>query len=282
MAKSTASASSSSNNTNVEKRRRRVATAEDDDEDDKTARALLTEEGFDPNDLKKRNEYDWTPICYYSYKGNVTMIRYLLARGADCRKSTGVCSPMFWAAFKGHLEIMKLLFQVGGAHEDIRKINRNGATPLRIALYIPHFDVVYWLLLNGALSPRQDGVIDDMTMRNELRQINNVIPKWDYDKRLTVLAWAQDTVTNHENMKIFLKGTILSSASFRRHPKNEYATRSNKRMKVSSPLVVFKGTSGILELIADFVAGTPQQVRSLHQLLNLLSAFIADVPFVIE
>ena len=48
----------------------------------------------------------------------------------------------------------------------------------------------------------------------------------------------------------------------------------------SSPLVVFKGTSGILEVIADY-AGKPnaRDVRTLRQLLALLPVFIDDTPF---
>ena len=55
-----------------------------------------------------------------------------------------------------------------------------------------------------------------------------------------------------------------------------------KIVSPSSPLVIFKGKSGILELIAHYIAGTPQQLRTLRQLVDRLPALIADVPFVIE
>jgi len=41
-----------------------------------------------------------------------------------------------------------------------------------------------------------------------------------------------------------------------------------------------KGKSGILEVIAHYVAGTPQQRHTLRQLMDRLPAFIADEPFV--
>ena len=120
-------------------------------------------------------------------------------------------------------------------------------------------------------------------MRNDLRPVSGA--SWDYDKRRTVLSWAQNSVAAYENVKLFLTGTIVSASSVRRHSNNPYATRSRKRMKVvspSSPLVIFKGKSGILELIAHYIAGTPQQLRTLRQLVNLLPAFIADVPTIVE
>ena len=128
------------------------------------------------------------------------------------------------------------------------------------------------------------GGIDDIVMRRDLDQAYG---EWDEDERLPLLSWAQDAVTTHEHFQLFLKGTILSSSTFRRHPKNEYATRS-KRMRLSSTttsssLVTFKGKSGILELISKYLGNPkPQELRIFRQLIRLLSTFIEDVPFVEE
>ena len=85
------------------------------------------------------------------------------------------------------MEILTLLSQVGGAHEDIRKVIRNGLSPLHVALWNGHTEVVHWLILNGALAPRNDvdgGGIDDAIMRKDFWRHT----KWDEDKRLTVLS----------------------------------------------------------------------------------------------
>ena len=66
-----------------------------------------------------------------------------------------------------------------------------------------------------------------------------------------MFLWARDVVTTHDNV-------------------------------VKLPLPLAKGKSDILELIAQYVAGTPSQIRTLRQLLNHLLAFIAEVPFVGE
>ena len=245
----------------------RVATTAEEEED-KTVRALLKKLGFDPNDLNKRNKFGWTPLTYFSSKGNVTMIRYLIARGAVCRKTDkDGWSPLYVAALYGYFEIIKLIYHHGGAHDDIRSVDNLGDSLLRIALRKEHFHVVYWFILKGALSSRHDDVagggIDDMVMRRDLRQ--EVYANWQDDKRLTVLSWARNAVATHDTVvELLLTGMIV---------------RSNQ---TSSSLEVFKGTSGILELIAHYISGTPQQLRTLRQLIDRLPAFIADVPFVEE
>ena len=112
------------------------SSSEEEEEDyGRTAQALLKKEGFDPDDVSKLNIYGCTPMVYYSYMGNVTMVRYLIAHGADCRKiDRSGYSPMHWAAMYGHLEIIKLLSHDGGAHDDIRKVSNIGHSPLRVAL----------------------------------------------------------------------------------------------------------------------------------------------------
>ena len=258
----------SRHNTNAMKGRR-VAAAENEAYD-KIARALLTKEGFDLEDVNKKcniNGFSLTPMIHFSRAGNLQMCRYLLSRGADCRKNDlqGGC-PMYWAACRGLLEIVRFLSHDGGAQEDIRKDTRRGLSPLWVALGNVHFEVVYWLLLNGALAPpRYDvdgGGIDDAIMRRDLRQIRI----WNGDRRSTVLSWAHDAVATHENVvQLLVTGTIVRS--------------NNQELSL---LVMFNGTSGILELISHFVAGTQHQLRSRRQLMDCLSTFIDDTPFVEE
>lgn len=73
-----------------------------------------------------------TPINYYSAKGDLKMCRYLIGRGAHCNKPDSYGNtPMYWAAYNGHLEICKLLYLNGGAQEDIRTLETFGGAPLR-------------------------------------------------------------------------------------------------------------------------------------------------------
>ena len=266
----------------------RDATTEDEDYDEQHARALLQNKGFDPDDFTK-SQYDrggTTPLLHFCALGNFKMCRFLVSRGADCRgMDEDGRSPLFRAAANGHLEIVTWLYYDGGAHEDIRKRSWNGFSPLSIALKYNNFDVVSWLTRNGALESSRDGVnsgvIDDMIMRDELRPDCY----WPDDYRLTILSWVQDTVTTNDNFQLALTGTNVSatSSSFCSHPINPHATRSKKRMKVSpspspSPLV-----EDALKLVAEYVGNpTAHELRIFRQLLDLLPAFIEDVPFVKE
>jgi len=87
-------------------------------------------------------------------------------------------------------------------------------------------------------------------LRNDLQQdIDLPYHIWNHDHRLTVLEWARDVVTTHDTV-------------------------------VKLPLAEKK--SDILESIAQYAAGTPQEIRTLRQLIDRLTAFIAEVPFVEE
>jgi len=236
------------------RRPRVAAVAGDEDEYDMFGRALLVEEGFDPEDVNKKNTEGWTPMIYFSITGNIQMCRYLVfRRGADCRKvDRDGWYPLLWAACGGHLEIVRFLSHDGGAHDDIQTQIRYGTSPLRIALLKDHFHVAQWLTLNGALEPPGDdiagGGIDDEIMRRDLRPSR----PWRDDKREPLLLWAQDVVTDHDNFRLVLTGTIL-------FPDDEVPE--------------------MFELIAQYVGGTPQQLRTLRQLIDRLGEFIDDVRF---
>ena len=139
---------------------------------DKTARVVLTMGGFDPDNLNERANGGWTPLLWFIVQGNVAMVRYLISRGADGRQTdVHGLFPMFLAALVGCLEIMKLLSRDGGAHEDIWRLDIFGRSPLNIALERGRFNVVYWLIRNGALESRDDvdGGLNDAIMRRDLR-----------------------------------------------------------------------------------------------------------------
>ena len=245
----------------------------DHDEDDTTSRALLKEGGFDPDDLTKvsSTRLSHTPMTWFCGTGNSQMVRYLIARGDDCRQQDRLGGfPMLTAATAGHLEIIKLLCQDGGAPGDIRRLSRDGFSPLSFAIYSGPFDVVYLLILNEALASRDsdvdDGGIDDAIMRRDLCPMDS----WVHDKRLPVLAWAQDTVTNHEHLKLFLKGTIGTPSS---------STSSSSSSSIT--LKNFNGNSGVLETIGEYAGNlTDRELRFYRRLIELLSAYIDDTPFV--
>ena len=272
--------SSSSSSVNAKWRRRDAAAEDEDEAYGKTARALLKKKRYDPEDVNKSNNHGCTPMIHFCGTGNFKMCQYLLSRGADCRKvDTKGNFPMVAAAAaaRGHLEIVRFLSHDGGAHEDIRKLNKNGWSPLRTALYNDHGDTWKWLVLNEALSSSRaaDGGIDDMIMRRDFCQVQGqgqVGDVWFDERRLALLSWAQDAVTTHDNFQLFLTGTSLFSRG------DETSTTS---LSLSASLLVriFNGQQqpDLLELISQYVVEprTQHQVRTLRQLVDRLPTFIA-------
>ena len=100
-----------------------------------------------------------------------------------------------------------------------------------------HFHVVQWLILNEVLW-------HGLCQYTACRKYSRI---WDYDHRQTLLTWACDAVTTHDNV-------------------------------VKLPLAKLNGD--VLKRIADYVVGTPKQVRTLRQFVDRLQVFIKDEPFV--
>ena len=200
--------------------------AADHETDNTTARALLTKQGFDPDNLNKKDGMGHTPLIHFCWKGNLTMVRYLIfIRGVDWREIDGNGRfPLYWAAMAGHLKIIRLLFDECGAHEDVRRVSNNYTSPFDEAFYYGHFHIVPWLILNGALTSllrrRTSSRIHTYTMRRALFFDQFL----DYDKRLRLVAWAQAAVAAHEQFQV---------SSF-------------------IPLVELRGNSDVLEIIAGY------------------------------
>ena len=208
--------------------------------------------------------FSWeiTPMIYFCLKGDLKMCRYLFVNGADCRKGSddGIWFPMLAAASKKHLHVCKWLYE-HGARDDIRRATNVGVrTPLWDTVnfsFGASTSTSQWLILNGALCQKDSDTIDDTRMRRDL----NPNDKGGPDKRPQLLLWAQETAQLHSTFLIFLGGTISAASA-----------------QESSPLQIFNGKSGIMELIGDYagVERRASKLRMLRQLADLLSAFLED------
>eukprot|EP00751_Fragilariopsis_kerguelensis_P014201 CAMPEP_0170761004 /NCGR_PEP_ID=MMETSP0733-20121128/1908_1 /TAXON_ID=186038 /ORGANISM="Fragilariopsis kerguelensis, Strain L26-C5" /LENGTH=266 /DNA_ID=CAMNT_0011100895 /DNA_START=181 /DNA_END=977 /DNA_ORIENTATION=- len=237
-------------------------------EDTNTAIQKLTNAKFnleryykDINDEHNLEDYSnlWveiSPMIYFCCEGDLKMCRYLFVNGADCRKGSddGLWFPMLAAASRQHLHVCKWLYE-HGARDDIRRATNIGErTPLYESVnfsFGASTSTSQWLILNGALCQKDSDTIDDTLMRRDL----NPNDKGGPDKRLQLLLWAQETAQLHSTFLIFLGGTISAS------------------VQESSPLQIFNGKSGIMELIGDYagVERRASKLRMLQQLADLLS-----------
>ena len=200
-------------------------------DDEETARKKLEEVGFDPDRLAnsvsaiqiERYGDEYLPMSYFCAVGDLMMCRYLLSKGASITQSwvddydeddeneggNVFCSPMYAAAFGGHLEICKWLCD-HGARGDVRMINDFYGSPLHIAILKSHYggdesgrinqrQICRWLILNEALCPDDDGVVCEDHIGEALR---------GYKGTAFLGNWARDAITEHDNFLVFLMGTF--------------------------------------------------------------------------
>lgn len=108
----------------------------------KAAQALLDAPKID---VEARNQQDESPLMIAALKGQLDMVRELIAKGADVNKPGW--TPLHYAATGGHLEIMSLLLD-NSAYIDAA--SPNGTTPLMMAASYGTPAAVKLLLDEGA------------------------------------------------------------------------------------------------------------------------------------
>ncbi len=87
----------------------------------------------------------WTPIFWAAFNGHADIVSFLIGRGAnpDSRTVEGEW-PLFWAVYKGHTSVVRYLL-IGGARRDL--LDTDGHDVLWLARTLKRWDVV--ALLEG-------------------------------------------------------------------------------------------------------------------------------------
>ena len=133
-----------------------IAAARDDDL--MAVRSLLEQEGVDKNGTSKLG---CSALWYAAENGNSAIVQLLLSQGVyqeidnqsasvlRQRKKTKQPTPLWIASCAGHLSVIQLLVEHGGA--DIEEgHDTNGQSPLFIACRANHLNIVRFLLEQGA------------------------------------------------------------------------------------------------------------------------------------
>jgi ankyrin repeat protein len=104
---------------------------------------ILLDNGFDP---KQTNAYEMIPIELAAGMNSVEIINLLISKGADLRDSTRM--PLLHRATVSRgAEVLHYLLDRGF---DIDEVDRNGRTPLMMAVDFENFEAARALILRGA------------------------------------------------------------------------------------------------------------------------------------
>ena len=283
------------------------------DPDDVTKECKLSADAGDIGALQENGLDVMHPMTYFCLMGDLKMCRYLLSKGASTTATStcGTWFPMYNAAIGRYLDVIKWLYD-HGAEDDVgrRNLRNDGFTPLYCAVtaMFATFDrknTSRWFILKGALSlDDKPGVVDPGLLRRDIRPErgdDDVI----YDERPQLLGWAKQSVETHSSFMTFLLGTLPAAVptfsraalrslmaerlrsqdaaeTFIRNAPEEQcrlAWEKISQARVSSPIVWLGGTTGILELIADY-AGVVRgrDLRILRSLIGPLTKYLEEVP----
>ena len=207
-------------------------------EEEATARKKLQDAGFDPDSprllravIPSGGWYD-NAMARFCRVGDLKMCRYLLFKGASATQTWNdddddddedddsdddvdantICSPMYAAALGGNLDICKWLCQHGG-RGDIRNVNRYWTSPMQatVTYTAPWFansirirrqrETYRWLILNEALCPNDDGIVEISLIREALQSDGG------RNERMHMRDWVEGAVRTYDGFMVFLMGT---------------------------------------------------------------------------
>eukprot|EP00735_Rhodelphis_limneticus_P003675 TRINITY_DN15176_c0_g1::TRINITY_DN15176_c0_g1_i1::g.30601::m.30601 TRINITY_DN15176_c0_g1::TRINITY_DN15176_c0_g1_i1::g.30601 ORF type:complete len:566 (-),score=131.36,sp/Q52T38/ZDH22_ARATH/29.62/8e-55,zf-DHHC/PF01529.15/2.8e-37,Ank_2/PF12796.2/4.4e-06,Ank_2/PF12796.2/1.6e-11,Ank_2/PF12796.2/1.5e-13,Ank_4/PF13637.1/9.2e-06,Ank_4/PF13637.1/4.5e-09,Ank_4/PF13637.1/5e-06,Ank_4/PF13637.1/1.5e-13,Ank_4/PF13637.1/0.38,Ank_4/PF13637.1/1.2e+04,Ank_5/PF13857.1/0.0068,Ank_5/PF13857.1/3.1e-06,Ank_5/PF13857. len=103
-------------------------------------------------DLNEKDRRGYTPLITATQFGHTTAVGYLLKKGADpCLVDNTGDSPLHWAAFKGHEELVTFLLAYVGL--DVNERDEAGQTPLHLAAMQGHTSTVSALIEDPRCDP---------------------------------------------------------------------------------------------------------------------------------
>ena len=294
-------------------------------EDEATARQKLEEIGFDPDKVdgvityafsQKLPHIGWqaSPMVHFCRAGDLTMCRFLLAKGAPTTEAPlphSLSFPMMAAVRGGQLDVCKWLYDHGAASDVSTRLDNDRSSLWFATRSVDerHFEIGKWLILKGALCVSKgssnlaefdaNAMVMDMAPRH-VHLLSEDIPDVQTDTRRMYLSWAEGALSDHKHFFTFLCGATLkaplySAASLRDHLIKELrnAPAANilvedmpeeKQRRVwnelfTSPLRGMKGNIGVLQLIADFVGILRgRDLKIVRTLAANLRVFIEDIP----
>ena len=261
-----------------EAKRRRLLDAGRPIEDDETARQKMRDAnvgedgeitGFDPQNmmgikrLRGRSSSGLTPMGYFSYFGDLPMMRWLYVNGADTRDlNLQYYFPLNAATISTNMgnglevEVVKWLY-LHGAAKDVTRRNVGIWSPFTYLLVNGERSLIQWLILNGALC-RDDNVSGMLDLRKLKTSFGRALKlqrsrERFADAREDLLEWAVGLHQARFSFLTFLCGTL------------------SRQGTVDPALVSLGGSIGIMEPVADYLGAIRgREARIIRQLVELL------------
>ena len=96
-------------------------------------------------DINEKDREGFTPLHWAAEKGHLSVVEYLLHRGADFQDRIKGQSYLHWAAEEGHLSVVEYLVDQK-ADINAQSSGYPSGTPLHLAVHNGHLSVVEYLV----------------------------------------------------------------------------------------------------------------------------------------
>lgn len=103
--------------------------------------------------INTKNKSGYTPLILSVYRGNDTMVPFLLKNGAHINESSGLGTALMAASYKNNTEIAKILIDNGA---DVNLSDSKGTTALHYACFHQNIELVKLLMAKHANPNKKD------------------------------------------------------------------------------------------------------------------------------
>lgn len=110
----------------------------------KGLKALVEKE---PNCVNAKNEYGFSPLIIASYRGQVSIVKFLLSHGANINFESEEGPALMGTCYSGNYKLSKLLIKAGA---DVNYQHKSGNTPLHYAVTSGNGQLIKYLISCGA------------------------------------------------------------------------------------------------------------------------------------
>jgi ankyrin repeat protein len=156
-------------------------------------------------DINYVDSIGYLPVHYAIIYGFYDIVQFLLMKGADFSTYLTGFSSLVFACQYGHVSILSLLLSYGG---NINEKDKNGLSPIMMALLTYHFQVMEFCVLQGA------EILDyDLSTENSLLHMIVLISSSNYHNK-----YLTNQNNDGKNNNKAESGALKTTATQRMHP----------------------------------------------------------------